>query len=208
MIVVVMYLPPHRCGLTAGPSQPLNSQLTHPNSALPILLSWLSTVVMLTTRLKQHHYRHSWHDLWLLTPLTKLSLPTGKMGHKILALQLSIIALMIGSSCGVRRYRYGSRIRSLAPERRSYTQQKDFYSDNSILRSSYKMKNIYEQGKSKYYKYSKRFRWVKNYFEKNKNLSEFYLENQVMLFMTKCQQLQQQRQQHPLPLHQPRPPCL
>ena len=99
----------------------------------------------------------SWHQN-RISPVT--SSYRVNMGHKKLLRQFAIIALIICSSCGVRRYKYGSRIRSLA-ERRNYRQPKDFYSVNNIPRYNYKMKNIYEQGKSKYYKYSKRFRWVR-----------------------------------------------
>lgn len=97
--------------------------------------------------------------------LTQLSTSSYRvnMGHKNLLWQFAIIALIICSSCGVRRYKYGSRIRSLA-ERRNFRQPKDYYSANNIPRFNYKMKNIYEQGKSKYYKYSKRFRWVSRTF--------------------------------------------
>ena len=98
-----------------------------------------------------------WHQV-RIDPVT--SSYRVNMGHKDLLMQFAIIALIICSSCGVRRYKYGSRIRSLA-ERRNFRQPKDYYSANSILRSNSKMKNIYEQGKSKYYKYSKRFRWVR-----------------------------------------------
>lgn len=145
----------------------------------------------------------SWHQN-RISPVT--SSYRVNMGHKKLVWQFAIIALLICSSCGVRRYKYGSRIRSLA-ERRNYRQPKDYYSVNNIPRSNYKMKNIYEQGKSKYYKYSKRFRWVGQSDKLIIYQYEFLLENLVMIVFM-CQNWKQQHQQRHLPLQQQqRPPC-